>query len=156
MYGDYLFSLRLDESTARVEVVTSAGTCNTDNARFISMNKFERDSILFRGFNHEPGENNTSSSGKVTSSYGLLINESSATESLTNKSTVEHSKAQSERVTPKRTSKTEKMSKEKVQKTPKSSPNNFLTNVKSLLSTSILDGVCVMCVSWCRKVSFYS
>ncbi|CAN4077138.1 unnamed protein product [Withania somnifera] len=143
----YPFPLRL----ARVEVATSDGTCNKDNASFISMNKFERGNLSFEGFQHEPEGNNTSSSGKVISCDGLSISESSTSESLTDKSTVEHSADQIETVAPKRTFRTENDSKEKVQKTRKSSLNNFPSHVRSLLSTGILDGVFVKYVSWCRE-----
>ncbi|KAK4373572.1 hypothetical protein RND71_008956 [Anisodus tanguticus] len=118
-----------------------------------SMYKFERGNISFGGFQHETGRNNTSNAGKVISIYDLVISEPfvEASETLTDKSTVEHSADQIETVAPKSTVITENVSTQKVQKTPKSSRNNFPTNVKSLMSTGILDGVPVKYVSWSRE-----
>ncbi|KAJ8564967.1 hypothetical protein K7X08_001427 [Anisodus acutangulus] len=118
-----------------------------------SMYKFERGNISFGGFQHETGRNNTSNAGKVISIYDLVISEPfvEASETLTYKSTVEHSADQIETVAPKSTVITENVSTQKVQKTPKSSRNNFPSNVKSLMSTGILDGVPVKYVSWSRE-----
>ncbi|XP_059309826.1 uncharacterized protein LOC132060951 [Lycium ferocissimum] len=136
-----------------VPAVISAGTCSKENSSFISMNKFENSNISFGGFQHKPEGNNTPSSGKVISSYDLVISEPSreASESLTDKSTVEHSVDQIETVAPRSTVGTENTSKQKVQKTPKSSRNNFPSNVRSLMATGILDGVPVKYVSWSRE-----
>ncbi|XP_075089630.1 uncharacterized protein LOC142170804 [Nicotiana tabacum] len=134
-----------------VEAVISTGTCSKENSSFISMSKGERATISFGEIQQEHGGNNPSD--KVISSYDMLISESSleASESLTERSTVEHSADQIEIVAPETTVRTENMSKQKAQKTPKSSPNNFPSNVKSLLSTGMLDGVPVKYVSWSRE-----
>ncbi|KAJ8562715.1 hypothetical protein K7X08_031167 [Anisodus acutangulus] len=138
---------------SRIPTPDNAGTCSKENSSFISMNKFERGNISFGGFQHETGGNNTSNAGKLISIYDLMISEPSvdASESLTDKNTVEHSADQIETVAPKSTVRTENVSPQKVQKTPKSSRNNFPSNVKSLMATGILDGVPVKYVSWSRE-----
>jgi hypothetical protein len=51
-------------------------------------------------------------------------------------------------------SKTGNVPRIKEPKTRKAPPNNFPSNVKSLLSTGMFDGVPVKYVSWSRDVSF--
>ena len=90
-------------------------------------------------------------SGRLITSYGGLLNQSSAlsSEGLGQKDTTDQL---SENDIPPSSSGPDGAAKNNVVKTKKGSSNNFPTNVKSLLSTGILDGVPVKYVSWSREV----
>lgn len=101
-------------------------------------------------FQNEIQENNQS--GMTISSYDLLMNQ--PPEVLGWKISSEGKANPNVNVAPVATSKTDKVRKHKEPKQPKkTSSNSFPSNVKSLLSTGILDGVPVKYVSWGRDVS---
>ncbi|KAK6117072.1 hypothetical protein DH2020_049117 [Rehmannia glutinosa] len=125
---------------------------NKENSSILSMvessKKGEQTTISFGGFqdNHEERD----LSGRLINSYDVLLNQSSArlTGPLGKKDSAEQLGAN---VISAATSKTDGTHKNKEQKTKKGSSNNFPSNVKSLLSTGILDGVPVKYVSWSRE-----
>ena len=101
-------------------------------------------------FQNETQGNNQS--GMIISSYDLLMNQPPEVSSW--KISSEGKANSNVSVAPVATSKTDKVRKNKEPKQPKkTSPNSFPSNVKSLLSTGILDGVPVKYVSWGRDVS---
>ncbi|CAI9756981.1 unnamed protein product [Fraxinus pennsylvanica] len=90
---------------------------------------------------------------KLTSNHDVLLNQFSAQPSgaLGQKGSV---KFPSMAVVSASTSRTRSIPKNKEQKTTEKVPSyNFPSNVKSLLSTGILNGVPVKYVSWSREVS---
>ncbi|KAA8534245.1 hypothetical protein F0562_031762 [Nyssa sinensis] len=116
-----------------------------------SYRKGEGSTISFGGFQdgHE-----TNPSGSIIYSYDLLMNQSSAQNSNTpgQKVSVEHNAEPIVSVAPAAGPITETIPKNKEQKMAKKvPPNNFPSNVKSLLSTGMLDGVPVKYVSWSRE-----
>ncbi|XP_052187975.1 uncharacterized protein LOC127798448 isoform X2 [Diospyros lotus] len=113
-------------------------------------------SILSLGQNCNKDEHNTISfpSGRIIGGYDLLISQPSAqtSESRGQEDEVEHNGVPIANVAATATSKNDAILKSKEQKPPKKiPPNNFPSNVKSLLSTGMLDGVPVKYVSWSRK-----
>ncbi|KAM7494938.1 hypothetical protein LguiB_029547 [Lonicera macranthoides] len=87
--------------------------------------------------------------GMIINSYDLLMNQ--PPEVLGWKISIEGKASPNASVAPVATSKIDKVRKNKEPKYPKkTSPNSFPSNVKSLLSTGILDGVPVKYVSWGR------
>ncbi|KAF6164387.1 hypothetical protein GIB67_037544 [Kingdonia uniflora] len=100
--------------------------------------------ISFSGF-HEESETNPS--GRLIGNYDLVMNQSSVQSGdLSTEVFVSTAEAANNMVdtVPKNKSSEPKMSK-------KMPPNNFPSNVRSLLSTGILDGVAVKYVSWSRE-----
>ncbi|KAA8539428.1 hypothetical protein F0562_026120 [Nyssa sinensis] len=135
--------------------VVSMGTTNKGDSSILSMgqsyNKGESSTITFGGFQDEP---ETNPSGRIISSYDLLMSQPSAQTSNTRgqKDSVEHNVEPIASVAAAASSRTETLPKNKEQKMPKKvPPNNFPSNVKSLLSTGMLDGVPVKYVSWSRE-----
>lgn len=134
-------------------VVSLGALYNKENSGILSMvaksKKGEQTTISFGGFqdNHEERDH----SGGLISGYDLLLNQS------TSQSTVllgqkDSAEQLSTNVIAAGTKRADSALKNKEQKTKKGSTNNFPSNVKSLLSTGILDGVPVKYVSWSREV----
>ncbi|XVF23840.1 hypothetical protein REPUB_Repub13aG0074300 [Reevesia pubescens] len=108
-------------------------------------NKGESNTISFGGF-HDESETNPS--GSIISGYDLLMNNQNsaqASEVHCQQELVEANAVSNVNSA----SKSNSIPKHKETKTAKKvSPNNFPSNVKSLLSTGMLDGVAVKYVSW--------
>ncbi|KZV31545.1 hypothetical protein F511_07396 [Dorcoceras hygrometricum] len=108
----------------------------------------EQTTIPFRGFHNNAGEND--SSGGLISSYAGLPCQSSG--ALGDRDSVGH---ESLNAISAPTSKIDGAQNDKGKKATKrrAPSNNFPANVKSLLSTGILDGVPVKYVSWSREMT---
>ncbi|KAM5556288.1 hypothetical protein ABKV19_023934 [Rosa sericea] len=120
-----------------------------------SYNKNESNTISFGGF-HDESETNPS--GGVISSCGLLTCNQNTTAHASEESGVRGSDHPVETKmdahvddTVKVDSKTVNIPKVKEPKTKKAPPNNFPSNVKSLLSTGMFDGIPVKYSSWSRE-----
>lgn len=114
-------------------------------------NKNEGCTISFGVFNDDPEAN---PSGAVISSYDLLMgNQNSAHGFDGQKDLIESNPEPVVNSNPKSNFKTDNVAKSKEPKTRKVPSNNFPSNVKSLLSTGIFDGVPVKYVSWSREVN---
>ncbi|KAL8498435.1 hypothetical protein ACS0TY_021676 [Phlomoides rotata] len=125
---------------------------NKENSSILSMvdnsEKGEETTISFGGFQNNVEERDHS--GRLISSYDFLLNQPSAQSSgaLGQKDSADQPRTN---VISASSSMADGASKNKDQKTKKGSSNNFPSNVKSLLSTGILDGVPVKYVSWSRE-----
>ncbi|OVA18295.1 hypothetical protein BVC80_1835g731 [Macleaya cordata] len=127
---------------------------DTDNGMSLpighTFNKGESTTISFGGFHDEPESN---PSGGLISSYDLLMSQSSVQQpevvkqkELVN-SNIDVILSATQVVSP-----VNETPKNKEQKTAKKvPPNNFPSNVRSLLSTGMLDGVPVKYISWSRE-----
>ncbi|KAK8579647.1 hypothetical protein V6N13_142819 [Hibiscus sabdariffa] len=115
-------------------------------------NKGESNTISFGGFDEEPKAN---PSGSIISGYDLLMNNQNSAEALEvpcQQVLAESNKDSNVSSAPEGSSTADTNPKHKETKTSKKvSPNNFPSNVKSLLSTGMLDGVAVKYVSWSRE-----
>ncbi|XWS75007.1 hypothetical protein CRYUN_Cryun01aG0048000 [Craigia yunnanensis] len=115
-------------------------------------NKGENNTISFGGFRDESVTNPSCS---IISGYDLLMNNQNsaqASEVPNQQELVESNRDSNVNSAPKNNSRTDTNPKHKEPKTAKKvSPNNFPSNVKSLLSTGMLDGVAVKYVSWSRE-----
>ncbi|XP_062092713.1 uncharacterized protein LOC133798450 [Humulus lupulus] len=115
-------------------------------------NKGESTTISFGGFHDEP---ETNPSGGIISSYDLLMSNQNSSQTLElsgQKISVEANVDSSVNGIPKADSQIDANPKNKEPKTVKKAPpNNFPSNVKSLLSTGMFDGVPVKYVSWSRE-----
>ncbi|KAL3579203.1 hypothetical protein D5086_020707 [Populus alba] len=115
-------------------------------------NKGDNNSISFQSFHDEP---ETNMSGNVIRSYDLLVSNQNTAQ--TSEVPVQNNLPQTNvdpQLNTNTASKTtiDSASKNKELKTSKKiPPNNFPSNVKSLLSTGLLDGVPVKYVSWSRE-----
>lgn len=133
-------------------VVSLGALYNTENSSILSMvehsKKGEETTISFGGLQNNVEERDHS--GRLISSYDVLLNQSSAQSSgsLGQKSSTDQPSANAITAA---SSRADGAPKNKDQKTKKGSSNNFPSNVKSLLSTGILDGVAVKYVSWSRE-----
>uniref|UniRef100_A0A5B7A700 Tify domain-containing protein n=1 Tax=Davidia involucrata TaxID=16924 RepID=A0A5B7A700_DAVIN len=152
---DNIISMGQTHDKADTSGVSMGTTYNKGDSSILSMgqnyNKGERSTISFGSFQDEP---ETNPSGRVISSYDLLMSQPSVQTSNKSgqKDSVEHNAEPIASVAAAATSRTETISKNKEQKTPKKvPPNNFPSNVKSMLSTGMLDGVPVKYVSWSRE-----
>ncbi|KAK3232227.1 hypothetical protein Dsin_004108 [Dipteronia sinensis] len=114
--------------------------------------KGESNTISFEGFQHET---ETNPSGNIISSYDLMVagqNSAQASEEPSQTDLVESSLDPIVNSTPETNPKAGTVPKNKEPKTTKKAPaNNFPSNVKSLLSTGMLDGIPVKYVSWSRE-----
>ncbi|KAG6398281.1 hypothetical protein SASPL_139736 [Salvia splendens] len=133
--------------------VSSLGALyHKENSSILSMaehsRKGDETTIVYGGFQNIVEE--MERSGRLITSYGGLLNQSSAhsSEGLGQKDNTDQL---SENDIPPSSSRPDGAAKNKVVKTKNGSSNNFPTNVKSLLSTGILDGVPVKYVSWSRE-----
>lgn len=117
-----------------------------------SYNKGESNTISFGGY-HDESEANPSSG--MINGYDLLMTNQNSTQLLGvsgQKDSVESNVDPNS--IPRASSKPEIVAKNKEPKSAKKAPpNNFPSNVKSLLSTGMFDGVTVKYVSWSREVS---
>lgn len=115
-------------------------------------NKGESTTISFGGFHDEP---ETNPSGGIISSYDLLMSNQNSAQTLEvseQKNSVEPNVDPSVNIIPKADPKPDNVPKNKEPKAVKKAPpNNFPSNVKSLLSTGMFDGVPVKYVSWSRE-----
>ncbi|XP_022744103.1 uncharacterized protein LOC111295024 isoform X2 [Durio zibethinus] len=115
-------------------------------------NKGENNTISFGVF-HDESETNPS--GSIISGYDLLMNNQNseqAPEVPSQQQLVESNPDSNVNSSPKSNSRIDTSRKHKEPKAAnKVSPNNFPSNVKSLLSTGMLDGVAVKYVSWSRE-----
>ncbi|CAA0831553.1 Unknown protein [Striga hermonthica] len=91
--------------------------------------------------------------GFMCSSYGVLPNYHSSAQSMEASREKDAEVQQNGNVNPRATSKGDGPKKVKDGKAKKESSSNFPSNVKSLLSTGIFDGVPVKYVSWTREKS---
>uniref|UniRef100_M1AHQ6 DNA binding protein n=1 Tax=Solanum tuberosum TaxID=4113 RepID=M1AHQ6_SOLTU len=113
----------------------------------------ESNIISFGGFNDDDDIN---SSGRLICSYDLLMSQSSGQQSdiVTGKRLVE-SNADTVTSAAQMAGNKEFISKKEEQKATKKPPSNsFPSNVRSLLSTGMLDGVPVKYIAWSREVNF--
>ncbi|XP_061372263.1 uncharacterized protein LOC133314753 isoform X2 [Gastrolobium bilobum] len=113
-------------------------------------NKGEGSTISFGGF-HDDRESNPS--GGIISGYDLLMGNHTSAEGLDGEKALTQSNCELPvNSSPKSNLKTDTILKNKEPKITKKAPvNNFPSNVKSLLSTGIFDGVPVRYVSWSRE-----
>ncbi|KAG8382232.1 hypothetical protein BUALT_Bualt05G0055500 [Buddleja alternifolia] len=129
-------------------VVSLGPVYNKDNSSVLPVvenYKGQQTTISFGGFqnnNHEESD----PSGRLVSNYDIMLNQSSGEPGQKNSAD-----QLSANVVSATTSKTDGAQKTKETKSKKGSSNNFPSNVKSLLSTGILDGVPVKYVSWSRE-----
>ncbi|KAL1556838.1 hypothetical protein AAHA92_12408 [Salvia divinorum] len=137
----------------RDAAVSSLGALyNKENSSILSMaehsRKGEETTISFGGFQNSVEERDHS--GRLISSYDVLLNQSSSQSSgaLGQKDSTDQL---SENAITASSSRPDGAPKNKDPKTKKGSSNNFPSNVKSLLSTGILDGIPVKYVSWSRE-----
>ncbi|XWS66034.1 hypothetical protein CRYUN_Cryun05aG0165500 [Craigia yunnanensis] len=141
---------------ADYNITAVAPTQDKGESSILSMhqnyNKGENNTISFGGF-HDESETNPS--GSIISGYDLLMNNQNsaqASEVPSQQQLVESNPDSNVNSAPKNSSRTDTNPKHKEPKTAKKvSPNNFPSNVKSLLSTGMLDGVAVKYVSWSRE-----
>ncbi|XP_010096630.2 uncharacterized protein LOC21408080 isoform X2 [Morus notabilis] len=115
-------------------------------------NKAESTTISFGGFHDEP---ETNPSGGIISSYDLLMSNQNSAQTLEvseQKNSADFNVNPSVNSIPQADLKSDNIPKNKEPKTVKKAPpNNFPSNVKSLLSTGMFDGVPVKYVSWSRE-----
>uniref|UniRef100_A0A5B7BI22 Tify domain-containing protein n=1 Tax=Davidia involucrata TaxID=16924 RepID=A0A5B7BI22_DAVIN len=117
-----------------------------------SFSKGESNIISFGGFHDDEDIN---SSGRLICSYDLLMGQSSAqrSEALNEKGLVESNSDALVSAAQMTASGVETVSKKKEEQkgSKKVPPNNFPSNVRSLLSTGMLDGVPVKYIAWSRE-----
>lgn len=113
-------------------------------------NKGQSSTISFGPFHDDPEPN---PSGGIISNYDLLMGNQNSSQDLdSQKDLTELNSEQLVNSIPKPNTKTDSNLKNKEPKSTKKAPsNNFPSNVKSLLSTGIFDGVRVKYVSWSRE-----
>ncbi|KAL6980484.1 hypothetical protein U1Q18_022122 [Sarracenia purpurea var. burkii] len=152
---DNMISVGPISNKENTSIVSMAATYNEGNTSILSTgqnnNKSESSIISFGGFQDEP---DTNPSGGIISGYDLLTSQASAQTStaqgqhdLMDRNTVPIAS-----VAPAASSRINAILMNKVQKAHKKAPpNNFPSNVKSLLSTGMLDGIPVKYVSWSRE-----
>ncbi|KAF8402846.1 hypothetical protein HHK36_010937 [Tetracentron sinense] len=140
-----------DDSTISVSRVYNKGDNNTVSMGH-TYNKGDNNTISFGGFNDEPETNH---SGRLISSYDLLMSQSSAqtSEALNDKELVELNDdglVGTAQIAPSGT-KTSSKNKVDLKMSKKVPANNFPSNVRSFISTGMLDGVPVKYISWSRE-----
>ncbi|PIN20616.1 hypothetical protein CDL12_06695 [Handroanthus impetiginosus] len=145
--GDANFSIHSQQVAAVASLGAPYDKENVSILSVVEKSKKGEQTISFRGFQDDPVERDQS--GRLISSYDVLLNQSSAQSSA---SLGQKDSAEQLSVISAATSRTDSAQKNKEQKTKKGSSNNFPSNVKSLLSTGILNGVSVKYVSWAREV----
>lgn len=118
-----------------------------------SFGRGESNIISFGGFNDDDDIN---SSGRLICSYDLLMSQSSGQQSdiVTGKRLVESNADTVTSVAQMAGSKEFNSKKEEQKATKKPPSNSFPSNVRSLLSTGMLDGVPVKYIAWSREVNF--
>ncbi|KAF8395070.1 hypothetical protein HHK36_019010 [Tetracentron sinense] len=140
-----------DGNTISINQVYSKGDNNIISMGH-SYGREDNNTISFGGFHDEP---ETNSSGRLISSYDLLMSQPSAqtSEALDDKALVELNDDGLVSVAQVATSGAKPISKNKMELkvSKKVAPNNFPSNVRSLISTGMLDGVPVKYISWSRE-----
>lgn len=114
-----------------------------------NFNKFQGSAISFGGFHVDPESN--PSGGIINNSDSLIGNQNSAQGVDRQNDLTESNPDPLVNNTPKPNAKTDIVVKNKEPKPKKASTNNFPSNVKSLLSTGIFDGVAVIYCTWSRE-----
>ncbi|PSS32600.1 Polygalacturonase-1 non-catalytic subunit beta like, partial [Actinidia chinensis var. chinensis] len=154
--GDHnIVSMRPTPAKADPNVTSMGPAYDKGNSRVLSMgqdyNKGEK-TLSFGGFQNEP---ETNPSGGIITGYDLMTTQPPAqiSKAFGLEDSAENNTGPIARVVPEATSKTNAALKSKEEKTQpkKVPPNNFPSNVKSLLSTGMLDGVPVKYFSWSRE-----
>ncbi|KOM47240.1 hypothetical protein LR48_Vigan07g094400 [Vigna angularis] len=118
--------------------------------------KGQSSTISFGGFHDDPEAN---PSGGIISGYDLLIGNQNSAQGLDGQNDLTETNTESlVNSIPKLNTKNDIVVKNKEPKTTtkKAPTNNFPSNVKSLLSTGIFDGVQVKYVSWSREFQEYA
>ena len=135
-------------------MVSMGPTYKVDSSVVPMPTKGESTTISFGGFHDEP---ETNTPGSIISSYDLLISNQNSAQTLEVSEQKNPAESNVDTVVDsiiKADSKPDNMPKTKEPKIAKKAPpNNFPSNVKSLLSTGMFDGVPVKYVSWSRDVS---
>ncbi|XP_037497882.1 uncharacterized protein LOC105641576 [Jatropha curcas] len=153
---DSIMSIGVNYDKADSNMTSMCFAQDKGDSNILSMghnyNKCESNTISFGGFHDEPEAN---PSGSIISGYDMLIsnhNSAQVSEIPGPKDFVQSNAEPTVNNAPKANSKTDTASKNKDAKASKKiPPNNFPSNVKSLLSTGMLDGVPVKYVSWSRE-----
>ncbi|KAJ7975846.1 putative DNA-binding protein [Quillaja saponaria] len=151
---DHIISMGATYDKADSNIVSAGPSYDKGDSSSLSMdhnyNKVESSTISFGGFHNEP---NSNPSGGVISGYNLLMDNQNMTQTC--ESQKDPTVSNSDQVvngTRIANGKNETTVKNKELKTAKKVPsNNFPSNVKSLLSTGMFDGVPVKYVSWSRE-----
>ncbi|KAK4422608.1 hypothetical protein Salat_1843300 [Sesamum alatum] len=132
-------------------VVSLGALYSKENSSILPMiensKKGEQNTISFGGFEDNPDRDH--SAQLIT--YNAMLGQSSGQSSGALGQNNSGEQQLSVNVLSAGTSRTDAAPKNKEQKTKKGTSNNFPSNVKSLLSTGILDGVPVKYVSWSRE-----
>ncbi|XP_021726549.1 uncharacterized protein LOC110693691 isoform X3 [Chenopodium quinoa] len=140
-----------DDSTTTIALSSSKGQ-NHSLSMGHSFNKGDSNIISFGGYN---GDNDLDASGTLTCNYEVLMGQPSIQRSDTlNQKDLTVSNADAAIVAAQvNASRAESTSrkKEDIKSTKKTPPNNFPSNVRSLLSTGILDEVPVKYIAWSRE-----
>ncbi|KAF2295995.1 hypothetical protein GH714_035603 [Hevea brasiliensis] len=153
---DSIISIGSSYDKADSIITSICSAQDKEDSNILSMdhnfNKGENNTISFGGFHDEPDAN---PSGTIISGYDVLMgNQNSAQTSgvPAPKDIVQSNANPTVNNAPKANSKFDMAPKSKDAKTSKKvPPNNFPSNVKSLSSTGMLDGVPVKYVSWSRE-----
>ncbi|KAF5467243.1 hypothetical protein F2P56_017090 [Juglans regia] len=154
--NDHIISMGPTYEKADSTIVSMGTSYDKGESSALSMalnySKGESNTISFGGLHDEP---ETNPSGGIISSYDLFMgtqNSAQASEISGQKDLVESNADPIVNDVPKANSKLEVNPRKKEPKTTKKAPpNNFPSNVKSLLSTGMFDGVPVKYVSWSRE-----
>lgn len=154
--NDHIVSMGPTYDKADSNVVSMGPSYDKGDSSTLSMghnyNKGDGSAISFGGFHDEP---ETNPSGGIISSYDLLMstqNSAQASEVSGQKDLIDSNADPVVNDAPKANPKTDAIPRNKEPKTTKKvPPNNFPSNVKSLLSTGMFDGVPVKYVSWSRE-----
>ncbi|KAH1059540.1 hypothetical protein GLYMA_02G094400v4 [Glycine max] len=113
--------------------------------------KGQNSSISFGGFHDDPGPNIPSG---IISGYDLLIGSQNSAQGMDSQNDLTETNTESlVNSIPKPNTKNDIVKNKEPKTTKKAPTNNFPSNVKSLLSTGIFDGVQVKYVSWSREKS---
>ncbi|KAF8402847.1 hypothetical protein HHK36_010938 [Tetracentron sinense] len=135
--------------------ISTGHVYNKGDTNIISMghtyNKGDPNTISFGGFHDEP---ETYTSGRLISSYDLLMGQSPAqtSEVLSEKDLVElNDDIEGNAQITNSGTKTISKNKMELKMSKKVAPHNFPSNVRNLISTGMLDGVPIKYVSWSRE-----
>lgn len=148
-----------DKADSNITPMGSAQDKSKGDSNILSMghnyNQVDGNTISFGAFHDEP---ETNPPGNIVSGYDVLVSNqelAQPSEVPGENDLVEANADVLVNNASKANSKTDTAPKNKEPKSSKKvAPNNFPSNVKSLLSTGMLDGVAVKYVSWSREVRF--
>ncbi|XP_039071963.1 uncharacterized protein LOC120219159 [Hibiscus syriacus] len=155
--GDNIIPMGPSYHKADCNITAVAPKQDKGGSNILSMhqnyNRCERNTISFGGFHDEPEAN---LSGSIISCYDLLMNNQNsaqASEAPCQQVLVKSNSTDSNVNSASKSSFTidTNLKHKETVTSKKVSPNNFPSNVKSLLSTGMLDGVVVKYVSWSRE-----